>query len=309
MIRDFVVGNTINEKFLCSDFQEGKTKSNKPYYSLELTDRSGKISAKVWDVSKVLTIIATGDIVEVSGTVEKYQESLQLNISSICVCSGEEPAEFLQRTSYDVEEMWECLMKLHSGVESFWCSALLKSIFEDTSLVKKFKTHSAAVSVHHAYVGGLLEHTLRVTEGANLLGKMYGNLNRDLLVTAASLHDIGKLYEISNFPENQYTLIGQCVGHVTYSALIVSKAMDAIEGFPDSVRYRILHCILAHHGKLEYGSPKIPAIPEAIIISRMDELDAILNQFNGLTPEKQWKEYNRYLGVKPGLGVLWGHSG
>lgn len=165
---------------------------------------------------------------------------------------------------------------------------------------RRFKFHSAAKSVHHGFVGGLLEHTLGVTKNCDYFAKMYPVLNRDLLLTAAIFHDIGKLKELSTFPENDYTDAGQLLGHIMIGAEWVGDAIKSIDGFPVVLANELKHCILAHHGELEFGSPKKPALVEALALSFADNIDAKMETFRELlvnVPENdtKWQGYNRFM--------------
>lgn len=302
MICDLVENSQVSAEFLCTGIQEGETKQGKVYFTVRLTDSSGSIEAKIWNKEAILSGFEPGEVVSITGSVSLYNNEKQITIKSIKKSEVQQPLLFVPRTKYDVDTMWQSLKNRLDMVDNMWCRMLLTEFFSDEDIGVKFREHSAAVSVHHAYVGGLLEHTLHVVLGAYAMAKAYTNLNKDLLITAAALHDIGKLHEISAFPENQYTLVGHCVGHVSEGAMMVKAAADSIPGFPEDVKLKIIHCILAHHGKLEWGSPVLPALPEAVVISRMDELDATLKQFEEVTTENQWTTYNKYLGLRPGSG-------
>lgn len=295
MINDAVKG-TLKGEFLIRKLEEKLTKKGKPYWDLTLSDSSGTILAKIWNVNLCVRLQPL-DVISCSGEVSEYQGELQYTISedSVTVLPDADKTEFCPRTPYSTEKMWGMLLDILQEVENPWCKSLLNSFVEDTDFVEKFCRSSAAVTVHHDYVGGLLEHTLFIIRTAKRVCGIYTWLNKDLLITSAFLHDIGKMKEISEFPENQYTNFGYCVGHVTGSALMVASKCDAIEGFPEDVKLKIIHCILAHHGKLEYGSPKVPALPEVLVLSELDNLDAKLKIFEGAVSSGDWKSYNRYL--------------
>ena len=186
------------------------------------------------------------------------------------------------------------------SVKNQYLSKLLHSFFDNEEFERRFKFHSAAKSVHHGFVGGLLEHTLGVTKNCDYFSNMYPVLNRDLLITAAIFHDIGKLKELSTFPENDYTDAGQLLGHIMIGAEWVGDAIRTIDGFPVVLANELKHCILAHHGELEFGSPKKPALVEALALSFADNIDAKMETFRELlvnVPENDldWQGYNRFM--------------
>ena len=196
--------------------------------------------------------------------------------------------------------MYDELMGYIGSVKNQYLSKLLHSFFDNKEFERRFKFHSAAKSVHHGFVGGLLEHTLAVTKNCDYFSKMYPVLNRDLLVTAAIFHDIGKLKELSTFPENDYTDAGQLLGHIMIGAEWVGDAIKTIDGFPVVLANELKHCILAHHGELEFGSPKKPALIEALALSFADNIDAKMETFRELlvnVPDNDlgWQGYNRFM--------------
>ena len=199
----------------------------------------------------------------------------------------------------DIEEMYQELLALIGSVKHPYLKRLLESFFvDDADFIKRFRFHSAAKSVHHGFVGGLLEHTLSVAKNCDYFSKAYPMLKRDLLLAAAMFHDIGKMEELSVFPENDYTDAGQLLGHIVIGIEQIGARMREIPGFPKGLGNELKHCILAHHGELEYGSPKKPAIAEALALSFADNLDAKMETFREIfinVPENnlEWQGYNR----------------
>ena len=216
------------------------------------------------------------DYVAITGDITSFQGNLQLSIKRARkVNEGEyEPKDYLPTTDKDVNEMYAELMQYIQSVNNPYLSKLLHTFFDDEDFAKKFKFHSAAKSVHHGFVGGLLEHTLSVTRNCDYFAKNYPFLNRDLLLASAMFHDVGKLKELSTFPANDYTDAGQLLGHIMIGAEWVGEVIRTIDGFPEVLANELKHCILAHHGELEYGSPKKPALVEALALSFADNLDA-----------------------------------
>ena len=295
-------GERINEIYLCKQKQTALTKAGKPYESLVLQDKTGTLVAKIWDPSSQgIEECDALDYVNVMGDVISFQGALQLNIKRLRKASeGEyEPKDYLPVSEYDVEEMYGELQGYIKGLTNPYLKKLAGGLFlEDAAFAKRFKFHSAAKSVHHGFVGGLLEHTLSVTKLCAFFAERYPILNRDLLITAALFHDIGKLEELSAFPSNDYTDEGQLLGHIAMGMEIVGMRIRMIDGFPGKLANELKHCILAHHGELEYGSPKKPAIPEAVALNFADNLDAKMETMKELfvnVPKgnTDWQGFNR----------------
>ena len=296
-------GERINEIFLCKSKQTAMTKSGKPYDNVILQDKTGTLDAKIWDVGSVgIEEFDAMDYIAITGDITSFQGNLQCSIKRARkVNEGEyDPADYLPVSDKDVEVMYKELMGFIDSVKNQYLSQLLHSFFDNKEFERRFKFHSAAKSVHHGFVGGLLEHTLGVTKNCDYFAKMYPVLNRDLLLTAAIFHDIGKLKELSTFPENDYTDAGQLPGHIMIGAEWVGDAIKSIDGFPVVLANELKHCILAHHGELEFGSPKKPALVEALALSFADNIDAKMETFRELlvnVPENdtKWQGYNRFM--------------
>ena len=270
-------GERINEIYLCKSKQAALTKSGKPYDNVLLQDKTGTLDAKIWDPGSVgIDEFDALDYVAVTGDVTSFQGNLQLSIKRVRkVGEGEyEPENYLPVSDKDIDEMYQEMMGYIASVKNPYLSRLLHMFFDDAAFAKAFKFHSAAKSVHHGFVGGLLEHTVSVTRNCNYFAQNYPFLNRDLLLTAAMFHDIGKLKELSTFPANDYTDAGQLLGHIMIGAEWIGEKIHEIDGFPEVLANELKHCILAHHGELEYGSPKKPALVEALALSFADNLDA-----------------------------------
>ena len=244
-----------------------------------------------------------GDYIVADAEVNNYKGTLQLKITKVRRARDTEYDEkdFLPASKESVEEMYYELMKLKDKVECSKLKQLLDSFFvEDEEFQKNFKHHSAAKTIHHAFQGGLLQHTLRVTQLCYFFAKQYPILNRDLLLTAALFHDIGKITELSDFPQNDYTDEGQLIGHIVIGYQMVKDRIATIEGFPKKLENELLHCILAHQGKLEYGSPKVPALIEAVALNYADDMDA---KMEIMIEEFEKTASNDFLGVNRFLGA------
>ena len=291
----------ISEIYLCKDKRELKTKTGKTYFSLVLQDKTGTIDAKIWDLNPGIEHFDNHDFIKVDGNVTTYQNALQLNIRRVRRAREGEylPADYMPCTKYNISEMYTELLGYVGSVTEPHLHALLVKLFvEDKDFIASFKAHSAAKSVHHGFVGGLLEHTLSVTKLCDFYTTRYSALNRDLLITAALCHDIGKTRELSLFPANEYTDEGQLIGHIITGTEMISGLISQIPGFPEVLAFELKHCILAHHGELEFGSPKKPALVEAIALSMADNLDAKMESFKEMLsaiPENnlEWQGFNR----------------
>lgn len=302
-IESFREGDRINDVYLCKFKQAALTKAGKPYDIVILQDKTGTIDSKIWDPGSVgIDEFDVMDYVAITGDVSSYQGNLQLSIKRARkVGEGEyDPKDYLPVSEYDIDGMFVELMGYINSIKNPYLNKLLHAFFDNATFEKKFKFHSAAKSVHHGFVGGLLEHTLSVTRNCEFFAKNYPILNRDLLLTAAMFHDIGKLAELSTFPENDYTDAGQLLGHIVIGCEWVSGEIKKIEGFPVVLANELKHCILAHHGELEFGSPKKPALVEALCLSFADNLDAkmeTIKEMLSAIPENnlEWQGYNRLL--------------
>ena len=293
-------GERINEIFLCKSKQTAMTKSGKPYDNVILQDKTGTLDAKIWDVGSVgIEEFDAMDYIAITGDITSFQGNLQCSIKRARkVNEGEyDPADYLPVSDKDVEVMYKELMGFIGSVKNQYLSQLLHSFFDNKEFERRFKFHSAAKSVHHGFVGGLLEHTLGVTKNCDYFAKMYPVLNRDLLLTAAIFHDIGKTQELSAFPMNDYTDDGQLLGHIMIGAEMIHDKAREIPGFPARLESELKHCILAHHGELEYGSPKKPALVEAVALNLADNTDArmetITEIFAANKSKKEWPGYNK----------------
>ena len=303
-IEDLREDMTINEIYFCRKKQELQTKAGKPYYSVTLQDKTGNLDGKVWNtMSGGIDEFSSLDYVNVSGRITSFQGNLLLNIDRVRKCEeGEyDEADYMPCTKKNMDEMYGELTQLIGTIKEPHLKQLLEQFFvQDGTFQKNFRQHSAAKSVHHGFIGGLLEHTLGVTKLCDFFANTYPLINRDLLLTAAMFHDMGKLIELSGFPENDYTDAGQLLGHIYIGAHIVENACDGIEGFPSQLKRELIHCILAHHGELEYGSPKKPALVEAFALNFADNVDAkfetLLELMAGGDPENlEWLGFQRTL--------------
>lgn len=293
-------GDRVSDIYLCKTKQSLVTKNGKPYDSVILQDKTGILDGKIWEPGSMgIGEFDDMDYVEVVGDVTSFQGHLQLNIKRARKCQeGEyDPGDYLPVSENDIDGMYADLMTYLASVKNTYLQQLIQSFFGQETFQKAFSNHSAAKSVHHGFVGGLLEHTLGVVRMCNYLATAYPVLNRDLLLSAAAFHDIGKLKELSAFPLNDYTDAGQLLGHIVIGNQWISEHIREIEGFPPRLANELQHCILAHHGELEYGSPKKPALVEAVALSMADNMDAKLETMKEILTApgtgEDWLGFNR----------------
>lgn len=292
-------GEMVKETYFCKQLLVLKTKAGKSYYSMMLQDKTGTFDAKVWDLGVGIEHFEAMDYIHIEGQVVSFQGSLQLNVRRIRKCQEGEynPGDYMPVSEKDIDAMYRQILDYISKIKNPYLKKLLESFFaDDKEFAEKFKKHSAAKSVHHGFIGGLLEHTLSVTKLCDYMADQYAILQRDLLIASAMFHDIGKLKEISEFPENDYTDDGNLLGHIYIGTEWIGEHIAAIPGFPQKTASELKHCILAHHGELEYGSPKKPSLAEALALSLADNMDAKLQTMKELL--KSGEEKSEWLGFQ-----------
>lgn len=299
-IKDYKEGDRVSDIYLCKHKQTAVTKNGKPYVNVILQDKTGTVDAKVWEPNSAgIEEFDTLDYIEVYGDVNNFQGALQVNVKRARVCrEGEyDPANYLPVSRYNNDQMYKELLGLIDSLENFYIKTLLQAFFvEDEAFIKKFRRSSAAKTMHHGFVGGLLEHTLSVTKLCDYYCTRYPLLKRDLLLAAAMFHDIGKTRELSLFPENDYTDDGQLLGHIVIGCEMLDEKIRNIAGFPPVLASELKHCILAHHGEYEYGSPKKPALFEAVALNMADNTDAkleMMTEIFGGVSDTNWLGFNR----------------
>jgi 3'-5' exoribonuclease len=261
--------------FAVTTKQVRSRKDGAPYFALTFNDCTGQIESRMWETAGVQEF-AAGDVVKLRGQVSRYQDKLQLTLDRI---RRAEPAEydlgdFVPKTLRDIDELWA---ELNGYVASFTnphLQSLLRAFLDDPEISTALKAAPAAKSMHHAWIGGLLEHIVSLLGIADLAARHYTEVNRDLLLTGVVLHDLGKLHELRWGTSFDYTLEGQLLGHITIGIGMVEKKLAAMPDFPENLRVLVEHIILSHHGKYEFGSPKLPMIPEALLLHYLDDLDA-----------------------------------
>lgn len=281
LIKELKPEDKVQGNYLCKYKQTLKNKNGKEYITVKLQDESGLLEGKIWSVHPGIENFLVDEVVYVEGEVVLYQENLQLNVGKIK--KAEEGtydlSQLLPHTRKDVKELENSLLAWIDEVNHPAIKQLLENIFCDEVIYEKFMQAAAAKSVHHAYISGLLEHTVNVTQIGAYLATLYDEVNRDLVIAGCLLHDIGKLYELSPFPQNDYTDEGQLLGHLILGLEKVIVATQAIPNFPKEASLILKHILLAHHGEYEYGSPKRPKCIEAMIVHLADNADSKIKMF------------------------------
>jgi 3'-5' exoribonuclease len=300
---DLVPGTSVTASFLVRSKERKTARNGSAYLDLELQDSTGSIKAKVWDSDHLPSEFEVDDIVRVSGGVELYQGTPQLSLRKIVKCSEEEIhlADYLPHGTQDPDTLFESLLNRIQQMQSVPLQAMLLQVFKDTEIARKFKLAPAATHYHHAYIGGLLEHVCSLVELGDSVCNHYPSLERDLVLAGLLLHDLGKIKELNFTRHFAYSTRGQLVGHINIGLEIVRDKMRLIPDFPEVLRDRLVHIILSHHGKLEFGSPKEPMFMEALVVNYLDDLDSKLAAMRGQYEADKnhpgdWTTRNRALG-------------
>lgn len=302
-VKDLTTEQSITAFFLVHEKEIRNTAAGKAYLRMELGDRSGTIEARMWDQFEILAKdVARDDFIKVQGRVEIYRNRPQLALQQFRVAKPEEIelADFLAHTPYDIEVLYRELVGFASGIQNPWLKKLVTEIISDPKTAPRLKRAPAAKVMHHAYIGGLLEHMVGLCGLAKMAAKHYPELNEDLLMTVAMLHDVGKLDELCYERAITYTTEGQLLGHIVMEVETVSRAMDSIEGFPRELKTVVQHLLISHHGQYEFGSPKLPMIREAMIFHYLDDMDskmaAVRAAMAADSGEEKWSAYSAALG-------------
>lgn len=276
-LKDLKENERIIEHYLCRQKQSLKTKTGKTYYSLKLQDKTAVVDAKVWELHNDIGEFQENDVIKIDGSVLIYNNEPQIKINRIRKSEPEEYdiGEFIPRTEKDIDELYGQLLGFIDSIKDPHLHKLLENIIMDNKEISgAITSHSAAKHMHHSYMGGLLEHTVSVAEICDFMSARYKPVNRDLLITAAILHDIAKVFELAPMPTSSYTDDGQMLGHIYMGAELVYQECAKIPDFPHVLQSMLKHAILAHHGEYEFGSPKLPMTIEAFILHAADNLDA-----------------------------------
>lgn len=304
-VTDLATEQSITTFFLVHEKEIRNTREGKQYLRLELGDRSGTIEARMWDQFEAIAKeFGRDDFVKVQARVEIYRNKPQLSLLQVRRAKPEEVdlADFLPHTKEDVAKLWGQLLEYADSIADPWLKKLVTGIISDPAIAACYKRAPAAKVMHHAYIGGLLEHVVGLCGLAKQVAQHYPELNSDLLLTVAILHDVGKLDELCYERAIGYTTEGQLLGHIVMELETVSKAMDAIEGFPANLKTVVQHLLISHHGQYEFGSPKLPMIREAMVFHYLDDMDskmaAVRVSLAIDSGEEEWSTYSPALGRK-----------
>ena len=277
MVAELKVGEPVDDAFLLSKNELRSARNDSLYLDLEFKDRTGAIAGRMWDASQlVYESFKVDEFVHVKGRVEQYRDTLQISVKSLSQPDPEglRLRDFLPQSARDPAEMEKELLEVLRQVEDEDYLRLMEAFFADEEFMAAFRTAPAAIQNHHAYLGGLLEHTLSMAQTASFVAGHYSEVRKDILLTGVLFHDVGKIEELRFKRTFQYSEPGQLVGHLTLGAMMVRAKADALEAFPEEKLNNVLHLILSHHGAREFGSPVLPMTPEAFALHFIDNLDA-----------------------------------
>ena len=298
-VSDLTTEQSVTTFLLVCEKEVRSTKEGKPYLRLELGDRSGTIEARMWDqIDAISKEVDREDIVKVQGRVEIYRGKPQLSVQQMRKAKPDEVdlADFLPSTKEDVEKLFKQLLAEAASIKNPWLNKLNTEILNDPKISTRYKRAPAAKVMHHAYLGGLLEHVIGLCGLAHQIAAHYPELDLDLLLTAAILHDVGKLDELCYDRAIGYTSEGQLLGHIVMEIETVANAINKIEGFPPALKTVVQHLLISHHGQYEFGSPKLPMIREALVFHYMDDLDsklaAVRAALAGESGDEMWSVYS-----------------
>jgi len=294
----------ITSSFVVVSNQVKPKKSGEPYLALTLGDRSGQLEAKMWDnVEEALDAFEQEDFVKVKGLINKYKNRFQLTIHKLRRLGEQEIdfADYLPKTSKDIGELWRTLAGFVAGFQNPYLKALIEAFMSDPEIAEAYRNAPAAKTLHHAYIGGLLEHVVSLFNSCDLMCRNYPQINRDLLLSGAFLHDIGKIHELTYNRSFSYTTRGQLLGHMVIELEMLQEKIAQVPGFPAEIKTLLEHLIISHHGQYEFGSPKLPMFPEALMLHYLDDLDSKMEAMRvhferGPDSDDAWAGYNPSLG-------------
>jgi len=301
-IADIKAGDGVDDIFVLSEKILSQKRDGDNFLNVTISDKTGTIKGVVWDnVNQIATGITSGDFAYVNGSVSEYMGALQVVIKKMEPFPPDrvDPSDFLPQTSRNIEDMFERLVKRANSITTDYLKALTNAFFNDREFVNKFKTAPAAKKMHHAYIGGLLEHTVSMASLADKIAGHYGGVNRDLLLTGAILHDIGKIDEFDYQSKIDYSDKGRLLNHIVIGIKMVDDKLSGIHNFPEDQMLLLKHMIVSHHGTREFGSPEPPKTIEAVLLNYIDEIDSKVNAVRDFIasedPDETWTSYHRLL--------------
>jgi len=279
-------------------------KTGEPYLALTLGDRTGQLEAKMWDnVEEVLEAFEQDEFVKVKGLINKYKQRFQLTIHKLRKLGESEIVfdDYLPKTTKDIDELWQTLAGFVAGFQNPHLKALVETFMADPEIAAAYRNAPAAKTLHHAYIGGLLDHVVSLFRSCDLMCRNYPQINRDLLLTGAFLHDIGKIHELTYNRSFSYTTKGQLLGHMIIELEMLQAKLARLPGFPEELKTLVEHLIISHHGEYEFGSPKLPMFPEALMLHYLDDLDSKMEAMRAhfereASLDGPWTSYNGSLG-------------
>ncbi len=301
-VKNIKAGDFIDDIFMLSEKVLSQKKDGNHYLNLTLTDKTGTLKGVIWDnVDQIASHITSGNFVTIKGNVSEYKGNLQLVVKDMSACDDQSitPSDFLPATRRDVDKMYKRLLHISDSIETGYLKSLMDAFWADTEFVAKFKSAPAAKKMHHAYLGGLLEHTLSMALLADKIAGHYSGIDRGLLITGAILHDIGKINELEYRIKIDYTDEGRLLSHIVIGVLMVREKIKSLADFPEQTALLIEHMIISHHGSREFGSPEPPKTIEAVLLNYIDEIDAKVNGIREFMESEDsseaWTSYHRLL--------------
>jgi 3'-5' exoribonuclease len=294
----------ITSSFVVSSKQVKAKKNGEPYLALTLGDRTGQLEAKMWDnVEEFIEAFDQDDFLKIKGLINRYKNRYQLTIHKLRRMQESEIdfADYLPKTTKDIGELWRTLADFVASFQNQHLKALVELFMADPEIAERYRNAPAAKSLHHAYIGGLLDHVVSLFRSCDLMCRNYPQVNRDLLLTGAFLHDIGKTQELTYNRSFSYTTRGQLLGHMIIELEMLQEKLEKLPGFPAELKTLLEHLIISHHGHYEFGSPKLPMFPEALMLHYLDDLDSKMEAMRAQLErdagiEGAWTTYNASLG-------------
>ncbi len=301
-INEINAGDFVDDIFVLSEKILSQKKDGNNYLNVTLTDKTGTIKGVVWDnVDQISDGVSSGDFVHIRGNVNEYRGAFQLVIKNMEASAVDmvDPSDFLPATRLDVNSMFTRLLKITASMETTYIKNFIEAFWNDEEFVQKFKTAPAAKKMHHAYIGGLLEHTLSMASLADKIAGHYSGVDRDLLIAGAILHDIGKTREFEYEISIDYSDEGRLINHIVIGIEMIDEKLSEIEGFPEEKMLLLKHMIVSHHGTREFGSPEPPKTIEAVILNYIDEIDSKVKGIRDFManedPNETWTSFHRLL--------------
>jgi len=299
-----VENQTITSFFVVASKQVKSKKNGDLYLSAILADRSGQLQANMWDnVADALDAFEQDDFVKVKGVVHKYNGRWQLTMHKVRRLEEQEIeySDYIAKTTKDIDQLWRTLGEFVETLQNPWLKSLVREFMADEAIATAYRNAPAAKTLHHAFVGGLLDHVVSLFTLCDLAVRNYPQVDRDLLLTGAFLHDIGKVHELAYQRSIAYTTKGQLLGHMIIELEMLHQKIARVPGFPDELKILIEHMIISHHGQYEFGSPKLPMFPEALMLHYLDDLDSKMESMRAQFEreaelDSPWTSYNPSLG-------------